>query len=239
VVQIDASPTRIGATYEALPVIGDAGDALAALAKATAERPAVEGAARAEATRLACHAVLEGADEFALGLLGSIRDALPWEAPSVWDMTLLAYWASSAFPVAAGRSWLYPLGSGTLGYALPAALGAGATGDRTLAVTGDGGAMYGLSELAVLAQEHLPVTWLIVDDGGYMVLRNYQEERHGGPFAVDLTRPDFVAMAAGAGVASRRTSPADLSRDLGEALAGDGPNVVVLEASIPPPPGLS
>ena len=54
----------------------------------------------------------------------TIRAALPRDAIHAWDMTILAYCASAHFPALAPRRFLYPLGSGTLGYAWPAALGA-------------------------------------------------------------------------------------------------------------------
>jgi thiamine pyrophosphate-dependent acetolactate synthase large subunit-like protein len=63
-------------------------------------------------------------------------------------------------------------GAGGLGYAFPAALGSAAVLNRpVLAVSGDGGVMYSIAELATARQHDLPVTWLIVDDGGYGILR--------------------------------------------------------------------
>ena len=96
-----------------------------------------------------------------------------------WDMTILAYDGSCYFPALAPRRYLYPLGSGTLGYAWPAALGAAAAlpGTPVLAVAGDGGIHYGLTELATARQYGLDAKLLIVDDGGYGVLREYQQGR--------------------------------------------------------------
>ena len=54
----------------------------------------------------------------------SIRAALPRDAVTAWDMTILGYWAAAHFTALAPRRFLYPLGSGTLGYAWPAAIGA-------------------------------------------------------------------------------------------------------------------
>lgn len=238
-IQVDASAERIGTTYDALPLVGDAGAVLPAIASRVRAREPGDGAERAARARDCVRVSLERGDRRALALLERIRAAVPWDAPTAWDMTILGYWAASAFPVAAGRTWLYPLGSGTLGYALPAALGASASGRRSFAVSGDGGAMYGLSELAVLAQHDLPVTWLIVDDGGYGVLRHYQEGAYAGTFAVDLARPDFAATARAAGIPARRTDPDGLGDALAETLASGGPAVVVLDAVIEPPPGLA
>ena len=74
------------------------------------------------------------------------------------------------------RRLQYPVGWGTLGFALPAAVGAAAgSGRPTLVVAGDGGIPFAVGELATLVQEQLPVTVLVVDDGGYGMLRYDQQ----------------------------------------------------------------
>uniref|UniRef100_UPI001F056088 thiamine pyrophosphate-dependent enzyme n=1 Tax=Nonomuraea lactucae TaxID=2249762 RepID=UPI001F056088 len=124
-------------------------------------------------------------------------------------------------------------GAGGLGYGLPAALGAAAaTGGPVLAVSGDGGAMYGLAELATLRQHDLGVTWLIVDDGGYGILREYMTGAFGTATGTELVRPDFVALAQAFGVPAVRTTPEDLEGDLARALRTPGPSVVVLPATL-------
>src|SRR5204863_373844 len=77
----------------------------------------------------------------------SVGRALPDGAVHAWDSTILAYIAAGHLRAAAPRRFLYPIGSGTLGYAWPAALGASAAALETpaLAVVGDGGLAYGLS----------------------------------------------------------------------------------------------
>jgi acetolactate synthase-1/2/3 large subunit len=124
-------------------------------------------------------------------------------------------------------------GAGGLGYAYPAAIGAAASqpeGRRVLAVSGDGGAMYGIAELATARQHDLPVTWLVVDDGGYGILREYMTGAFGSSYGTELARPDFVELAHAFGVPATLSSPETLERDLGSALSADGPNVVVLPA---------
>jgi acetolactate synthase-1/2/3 large subunit len=190
------------------------------------------GAARA-AVREVLARVAERLDGQGLALeravLAAVDRALPEDAPSFWDMTILAYWAWSAWP----RPMESAQGAGGLGYALPAALGAAAaTGGPVLAVSGDGGAMYGLAELATLAQHRLGVTWLIVDDGGYGILREYMADAFGAATGTELARPDFVALAASFGVTACRTDPECLSDDLARALRTPGPSVVVLPATL-------
>ena len=110
-------------------------------------------------------------------------------------------------------------GAGGLGYGFPAALGRRGVAARrapVLAVSGDGGAMYGIAELATARQHDLPVTWLIVDDGGYGILREYMTGAFGSAYGTELARPDFVALAQAFGV------PRDADQPGG---AGEGPRV--------------
>ncbi|MFE7773019.1 thiamine pyrophosphate-binding protein [Streptomyces sp. NPDC057445] len=165
-------------------------------------------------------------------LLAAIREALPDDSPSFWDMTILAYWAWSAFDARHPNTMHSAQGAGGLGYGFPAALGAAAA-DRTkpvLAVSGDGGAMYSIAELATAKQYNLPVTWLIVDDGGYGILREYMTDTFGEATATELSRPDFVALAESFGVPAVRTTTESLREDLAKSLAQPGPSVVVLPA---------
>jgi acetolactate synthase-1/2/3 large subunit len=148
-------------------------------------------------------------------------------------MTILAYWAGAHFPVLSPRRFLYPLGSGTLGYSWPAALGAAvALGQPTLAVAGDGGFLYGVQELATARQYGLPTTLLLVDDGGYGILREYQRDAYGETFAVDLEQPDFPELARSFGVPVESTTPDALEDALGRAFATAGPAVVHLPARL-------
>ncbi len=165
-------------------------------------------------------------------VLASVRRALPADSPSFWDMTILAYWAWSAFDAKSPNTMHSAQGAGGLGYGFPAALGA-AVADPTrpvLAVSGDGGALYSVAVLATARQYDLNVTWLIVDDGGYGILREYMTDAFGQATATELTRPDYVALAESFGVPGVRTTPETLERDLSRALTEPGPSVVVLPA---------
>ena len=101
----------------------------------------------------------------------------------------------------------------------------------TLAVAGDGGFLYGVQELATRAAVRSADHVLLVDDGGYGILREYQRDSFGETLAVDLVQPDFVAARRGL----RRSGRADGARGLGDALdraLGRGPAVVVLPARL-------
>jgi acetolactate synthase I/II/III large subunit len=224
-VHVDADPRRIGATYEALGLVGDAKAVLAALAARLPGRPRADGPARVAAVRKRISAE-RGEPEVAL--LETIRAALPRDAVTAWDMTILAYWAAAHFPAYEPRTFHYPLGSGTLGYAWPAALGASlaAPGRRVLAVAGDGGFNYGIAELAAAGQHSLDAKLLLVDDGGYGILREYQRAQFGETTAVDLVEPDFRALVESFGVPVVSVEPDALGPALEAAFAEEGPAVV-------------
>jgi acetolactate synthase I/II/III large subunit len=233
-VQVDAAPERIGATYPALGLVGDAGAVLGALLERVEPRSR-DGAERAARVRRRVAEALQAqGHDLERALLETIRAALPRDALHGWDMTILAYWAAAFFPALAPRRFLYPLGSGTLGYAWPAALGASLAlpGTPALAVAGDGGILYGLQELATARQHGLGIVLLVVDDGGYGILREYQRDSFGETTAVDLERPDFAAAGRAFGVPGESTTPEGLGEALSRALARDGPVLIHLPARL-------
>jgi acetolactate synthase-1/2/3 large subunit len=162
------------------------------------------------------------------GLLETLREALPRDAVTAWDMTILAYWAAAHFPAYEPRTFLYPLGSGTLGYAWPAALGASLAvpGRRVLAVAGDGGFNYGIAELAAARQYDLDAKLLLVDDGGYGILREYQRDQFGQTTSVDLVEPDFRELVEAYGVPVVSVGPEQLGDALAASFSKDGPAVL-------------
>jgi thiamine pyrophosphate-dependent acetolactate synthase large subunit-like protein len=173
---------------------------------------------------------LERSDPDALEFLDTVAGALPDDAVVLCDMCIPGYWLGGFHRVPGPRKLTYPLGWGTLGCAFPQALGAALAGaGPAVSVSGDGGFLYACAELATAAQERLPVTAVIVDDGGYGIL------------GVDLLNPDFAALAAAFGV---RVHVSDgLGADFGAALARhvalDEPSVIVARAALGPPPNVS
>ncbi|MGW2226090.1 thiamine pyrophosphate-binding protein [Streptomyces formicae] len=234
VIQIEADAGKLESNHPALGIHADARLALSALLETIdAERPD-EGAHARVADLLAKVGERIDAQDLTLErqVLAAVREALPDASPSFWDMTILAYWAWSAFDARRPNTMHSAQGAGGLGYGFPAALGA-AVADPShpvLAVSGDGGAMYSIAELATAKQYGLNVTWLIVDDGGYGILREYMSDAFGEASATELARPDFVALAESFGVPGVRTTPETLGDDLAKALAEPGPSVVVLPA---------
>ncbi|MFG3175870.1 thiamine pyrophosphate-binding protein [[Kitasatospora] papulosa] len=233
VIQIEADAGKLESNHPAIGIHSDAREALADLMEAVEPREDATATDRVRELLERVHDRIAAQDlTLEQQVLASVREALPDTSPSFWDMTILAYWAWSAFDARHPNTMHSAQGAGGLGYGFPAALGAAAA-DRTrpvLAVSGDGGAMYSIAELATARQNGLPVTWLIVDDGGYGILREYMTGAFGEATATELSRPDFVALAESFGVPAVRTSPESLAADLAKALAAPGPSVVVLPA---------
>ena len=235
VIHIEADRGKLEANHPALAIHSDAGLALRELVARTPPRPADGVAEKRTAELLAkVQARLDGQDlSLERHVLDAVRSAVPDATPTFFDMTILGYWAWSAWDARVSGSMSSAQGAGGLGYAFPAAIGAAASrpgGRRVLAVSGDGGAMYGIAELATTRQHDLPVTWLVVDDGGYGILREYMTGAFGSAYGTELGRPDFPALAEAFGVPARRTTPEALERDLAAAMSAEGPNVVVLPA---------
>ena len=188
----------------------------------------------------ACRAL----DDRALRFLDAIRFAVPDESVLVVDMCIPGYWLAGFHTPAAPRRLQVPLGWGTLGYAFPAAVGAGLAGrGPVVSISGDGGFLYACGELATVAQERIPLTAVIVDDGGYGMLRYDQDVTDVERFGVDLSTPDFAALAAAFGI--RAETVDGLSDEFGEALARhvEDQEASVLVARTPeplvPPPNTS
>jgi acetolactate synthase-1/2/3 large subunit len=235
VIQIDAAPERIGTTYAALPLVGDAKATLSALLELLEERPRSNARERVAQVRARIRAGLESQGrQTELDLLATIEQALESDAVSAWDMTILSYWAAPHLRLVGNQTFLYPLGSGTLGYAWPAAIGASLARpqQRVLAVVGDGGLHYALGELASARQHAAGAKLLLIDDGGYGILREYQKQAYGETTAVDLVQPDFVALANAFGIPARAGGPERLAENLDWAFSLSEPAMVVVSGRL-------
>jgi thiamine pyrophosphate-dependent acetolactate synthase large subunit-like protein len=195
---------------------------------------------RLEYVRAALRDTIAADEPEALSFLDAMAELVPDDANLIADMCIPGYWLAGFHQVARPRSFAYPMW-GTLGFALPASLGAAAGGDRTVCVCGDGGFLFACGELATLAQEGLPVTVIVTDDGGYGMLRFDQVEAGAEPFGVDLETPDFVALAKSFGLPAVRAEGfgEDFRTRLSECLETEGPNVLVVDAELRPPPNTS
>jgi thiamine pyrophosphate-dependent acetolactate synthase large subunit-like protein len=241
-IAITADPRDATKNYRADHVLGhDAGEVAHELADRVRERPLDGLATRLHEVRAAACGSL---DSRALRFLDAIRFAVPDDAVVVADMCIPGYWLAGFHTPARPRKLQIPLGWGTLGYAFPASLGAALAGTGpVVAVAGDGGFLYAAGELATVAQEKIPLTLVIVDDGGYGMLRYDQDVSGSARYGVDLVTPDFVALARSFGIRAHRVE--GLDDEFGEALAAhvehEEPSVLVASTPEPlvPPPNTS
>jgi acetolactate synthase-1/2/3 large subunit len=158
------------------------------------------------------------------------------------DMTVPGYWLAGYARVERVRSLHYPMGWGTLGFAFPAAIGAVAetrsgSGRPVVAVCGDGGFLYAPGELATVVQEDLPLTVVVVDDGGYGMLRYGHAPEEWPQLGTELHSPDFAALAQSFGVDARSVDGVgeDYRRALRDAIASPRPVLIHLRAVMQPP----
>ncbi|WP_422051022.1 5-guanidino-2-oxopentanoate decarboxylase [Shimia sp.] len=127
---------------------------------------------------------------------GRLWDALP-DAVFVGDSTQPVYAGNDLLPIPASGRWFNSAtGFGTLGYALPAAIGAKiAAGDRpVVAIAGDGGAQFTLTEMAMSVEAGIPISMILWDNACYLEISNFMNDINVGPIAVDLKSPDFAAI---------------------------------------------
>lgn len=164
-------------------------------------------------------------------------DALPDNAIVV-DETLTAAPAVSALLDNDDPNGYYGLASGGLGFGMPGAVGVslGQPGRPVVAIIGDGSAMYGIQAIWTAAHLRLPVTYVIVNNRSYRIIKErLQSLRKSDQFvAMDMSDPpiDFVDLARSMGMASRRVEkPTDIASALREAIASGKPNLVEVVVS--------
>jgi acetolactate synthase-1/2/3 large subunit len=224
-------------------LIGDARAVLERLLPALAQRDGVDELQRGlVALADEVRAAVLADDEQAAVFLEVMRATLPAEAVVLADMCIPGYWLAGYHRVPAPRKFAYPMGWGTLGFAFPAAIGAALAGaGPAVCVTGDGGFMFACGELATAVEARVPLTIVLVDDGGYGMLRFDQARAGDEPFGVDLVRPDFVSLAAAFGVRARSVDGfgPEYADALLEAIAAGEPRMIVVRAALKPPPTTS
>lgn len=240
-IQIDIEPAHIGMNYAVShPVVGDAAPVVAGILERTERSTKPHVAGRADAARRQVWAD-QGAGAFGVArtFLERLDAAIPDDAVIVCDMAIAGYWAAGYLALAPRRQLLYPMGWGTLGFGLPASIGAAiaAEGRRVVCISGDAGLLYSVGELATVAQHDLPLSLIVVDDGGYGMLRFAGKARFERDYDMDLRSPDFVGLGTSFGIRSRATDldSDGVERELRRSVAEPGPSLLVLRGTLEPP----
>ncbi len=235
-IRIDIDPQRFGDAFPAaVPVLGDAGDACRALLAALRERdhrpPARNAAAEVAAVKVAQQEGYTEVQRQHVVVLKLLRECLPVDAVIMGDIAQLVYTGTEFMPMEQPRCWFYPAGFGTLGCALPGAIGAQlAEPDRAVvALAGDGGLMFTINELATAVEERLPIPIVVWHNHSYAMIRDGMVKRGIGEIGVNPRAPDFVKLAEAFGCPGSVVRDADEFRDsLAAALRYPGPSLIIV-----------
>lgn len=212
-------------------VLADAAEAVAALSARL--EPARQG--REEAF-LAAKARAEAATRSVqpqVAFLKAIRAALPRDGFLVEEISQMGFTARFAFPVHHARGYVTSAYQENLGFGFNTALGVKVAnpGRAVVSISGDGGFMFGVQELATAAQHGIGVVAVVFDNGAYgNVLRDQDTTYHGRRIGAELANPDFVALAQSFGIhAERADTPEALEAALRQALDRDAPALVAVK----------
>ncbi|MFI4947924.1 MAG: thiamine pyrophosphate-dependent enzyme [Alphaproteobacteria bacterium] len=241
VIRIDLDPVEI--TRVARPTIGIVADAKSALAALNAALAPGERASRRtemESLKATTMARIEERLGPQSEYLAAIRAELPDEGIYVEDLTQVAYVGRLAFPVYAPRTYIHSGYQGTLGAGYATALGAKVARPDlpVVSISGDGGFMYNVQELATAALHGIDVVAIVFADGAYGNVRRMQKNDYGNKLiAVDLFNPNFPKMADSYGIAGvRAQSPDALRRELNAAFKRRGPSLIEVPVGEMPDP---
>jgi len=214
-VQIDIDPRVVG---QRRPVeVGIVADAALAL-EALAQQLGGGGDAQpcwfdAESFRARKQAKLVQRAGPVVEVVQALRAALPEDTIFVDDLTLVGYWMPLLMPIQQPRTLIHPGTYGTLGYSLPAAIGAKLACPRqpVVSINGDGGFLFTVQELATAATLGLDLVVLVFNDNAFGAIRHYQDRMFGGRRIGDgLRNPDFVKLGESFGARSVRVEAAEV-----------------------------
>lgn len=191
-----------------------------------------DGARRAETARNEGRRELSPRMEDAVRFLEEIRDAVP-DARLVGDSTQPVYAGNLYFDAERPNSWFNSsVGFGTLGYALPAAVGAG-LGDAerpVVCLVGDGGLHFTLGELSSLCESRANVTVVVWNNSAYGEIKSSMTDANVSPIGVDLHSPDFLSLAKAFGMQARHlTTKSGIGVLVRDAVQSEEPYLILVD----------
>ncbi|GBL20408.1 probable 2-ketoarginine decarboxylase AruI [Acidimicrobiaceae bacterium] len=213
-------------TTPTVGLVGDAAQTLQAIISRLKPRAQTNGETRARTWRE--HARAKTNKVF-VPWLTAIEAELPSNAIVALDSTQLAYSAHWWLPAVQSRSWLAPYGFGTLGCALPMAIGASvaAPSRPVLVIAGDGGWLFTVAEMAAAKDLNCKIVFVLWDNSGYEQIRDSFDDVKAPQMGVDVSSHDPLMIARGFGwSASEVTTPEQLSVTLRDAFGRTGPQFI-------------
>ena len=235
-IRIDIDPQVLSGQYPAeVALRADSRAALEALVHGVAPRRGWRSAhGGTEACRASVAAQIGAQSDSVLSVVRAMRAAIPPDGMVFSDMTQAAYAGNYAFATDRPGSWFHPSGYGTLGYALPAALGARiAQPERpVVALAGDFGVQFTAQELVTAVEHRLTLPLVVWNNEALGQIRDDMRAACIEPLAVQGRNPDFLALAAACGAEAQRVrGPAALTEGLRAALRAPGPTLLEARAT--------
>ena len=234
-IRIDIDPTEMRRLTPDAAVVADAKAGTSEFLAAVRKRGYRKDGGRRATIREASAAALKEIQQVQpqMAYLNILREVLPSNAIVTDELSQVGFASWYGFPIYEPRTFITSGYQGTLGSGFPTALGAKvAYPDRpVVAITGDGGFMFGVQELATAVQFNIGVIVLVFNNNSYGNVRRDQREHFDGRVvASDLVNPDFVKLAESFGVgAARVTSPDAFRPALERALGNGGPYLIDIE----------
>ena len=234
-VRIDIDPAEMRRFAPDAAIVSDSKVGARALADAVSKTGYSKTKGRRDEIRAATAKTNEAiqAIQPQMSYLKILREVLPDDAILTDELSQVGFASWYGFPIYQPRTFLTSGYQGTLGSGFPTALGAKvACPDKpVVAITGDGGFMFGVQELATAVQYNIGVVTLVFDNSAYGNVRRDQVNLFDGRVvASDLVNPDFVKLAESFGVgAARVTSPDHFRPALERALAAGGPQLIAID----------
>lgn len=234
-IHIDIDPAEVnGGLYEkTVGIVADAATALKQLLDAVITGPGPAARWTGQEVADIRNRLAQPADERAAGFLpylAALRAGMERDAILVNDMTMMAYEGVRYFPVFEPRTYMFPRGFGTLGSAMPTALGAkiGRPDRQVVSIAGDGGFQFTMEEMGVAVHHGIPVQMVVFNDGTHSAVKAAQKRSYPGRFvAVDLVNPDYVKIAEAYGIEGvRADSPEQLTEALVRTRSKDEPTLI-------------
>jgi acetolactate synthase-1/2/3 large subunit len=242
IIRIDIDPTEHNRIAPpAVSIVAQSQEALRALIPAVEMHNHVRPARQAELIALKADVAKRYASlEPQLSFLKTIREELPDDSFFVEEMTQVSYISRFAWPVYQPRTFISTGYQGTLGWGFATALGVKvANPDKpVLSISGDGGVLFTVQELATAVQHGISTITLIFNDGAYGNVRRTQKERYGNRIiASELHNPDFVHLAEAFGAQGLRAqTPQELRWALRQGLDAKGPTLIEIPVGEMPNP---
>lgn len=232
IVRVDLDPGRLHRNAPAdVALLGDVGLVATQLLSSVAPQRH-RGGERAARARAGALAAMEAYTGRWRAIQDALQAALPPEVIVTGDSSQVSYRGTGPYwAFSEPRHYLVTTGYSTLGYALPAAIGAKLARPDTpvVALTGDGALMFCVQELMTVTDLGLALPVLVVDNHGFGEIRENMQDRSIPPFAVSLDTPDFLALARSMGWRAHAASdPEHAAGLMALGLAADGPTLVHL-----------